>query len=197
MSKGPWRRVRHFCGEGRTMPAQLVALSDGPNILLTSPSSARPARRVRHQLTAKVSRAMLRAGEHVSGRSRPRQHQRYPINGVRSGGPVKPGDELTVGNRYHVTLDDQPPPAATPRTCRPAQKLSGPLFPSCRRVAHRHELTRTISWNCATIRSCSVKSGRKDAVPEPSLAVHVPPALPENVTERRLPRGITPTQPSP
>src|SRR4029453_14390739 len=108
------------------MPAQLLALTDGPSILLDKP--------------------ILLLGRHgecdiqLNSRKVSRRHcciaQVYDYlvvrdlgstNGVRINGQrvlegrLKAGDELTVGNfRYNVTLDDQPAPPPP----RPAPKAA-------------------------------------------------------------------------
>src|SRR5262249_41515356 len=110
------------------MPAQLVALSDGPNIMLDKPilllgrhaecdiqlNSRKVSRR--HCCIAQVSTYLVVRDLGSTNGIR--------INGVRVlEGRLKGGDELTVGNfRYHVTLDDKPaPPPARP----PAKPVKG------------------------------------------------------------------------
>jgi predicted component of type VI protein secretion system len=96
------------------MPAQLVALTDGPNILLDKPilllgrhpecdiqlNSRKVSRR--HCCIAQVSTYLVVRDLGSTNGIR--------INGVRVlEGRLKPGDELTVGNfRYSVTWDDRP-----------------------------------------------------------------------------------------
>jgi hypothetical protein len=101
-------------GWGVTMPAQLVALTDGPNILLDKPilllgrhpeadiqlNSRKVSRR--HCCIAQVNTYLVVRDLGSTNGIR--------INGVRVlEGRLKPGDELTVGNfRYQVTWDDRP-----------------------------------------------------------------------------------------
>src|SRR6059058_1996932 len=106
------------------MPAQLVALGDGPSILLDKPilllgrhpecdvqiDSRKISRR--HCCLAQVNDYLVvRDLDSTNG---------IRINGIRvAEGRLHSGDELTIGNsRYQVTWDDNPaqPPAA------PAQK---------------------------------------------------------------------------
>src|SRR6059058_5228096 len=114
------------------MPAQLVALGDGPSILLDKPilllgrhpecdvqiDSRKISRR--HCCIAQVDDYLVvRDLDSTNG---------VRINGVRvTEGRLKPGDELTVGNhRYRVTWDEAPlapPPAA--RSAPPAARAAG------------------------------------------------------------------------
>jgi predicted component of type VI protein secretion system len=96
------------------MPAQLVALTDGPNILLDKPilllgrhpeadiqlNSRKVSRR--HCCIAQVNTYLVVRDLGSTNGIR--------INGVRViEGRLKPGDELTIGNfRYQVTWDDRP-----------------------------------------------------------------------------------------
>ena len=96
------------------MPAQLVALTDGPNILLDKPilllgrhpecdiqlNSRKVSRR--HCCIAQVSNYLVVRDLGSTNGIR--------INGVRVlEGRLKPSDELTVGNfRYQVSWDDRP-----------------------------------------------------------------------------------------
>src|SRR5262249_16177618 len=108
------------------MPAQLVALTDGPNILLDKPilllgrhpecdiqlNSRKVSRR--HCCIAQVSTYLfVRDLGSTNG---------IRINGVRVlEGRLKPGDELTVGNfRYSVTWDDRP--ASAPVQVKPSDE---------------------------------------------------------------------------
>lgn len=106
--------VLDHSGWGATMPAQLVALTDGPNILLDKPilllgrhpeadiqlNSRKVSRR--HCCIAQVNTYLVVRDLGSTNGIR--------INGVRVlEGRLKPGDELTVGNfRYQVTWDDRP-----------------------------------------------------------------------------------------
>lgn len=99
---------------GAIMPAQLVALTDGPNILLDKPillvgrhpeadiqlNSRKVSRR--HCCIAQVNTYLVVRDLGSTNGIR--------INGVRVlEGRLKPGDELTIGNfRYQVNWDDRP-----------------------------------------------------------------------------------------
>src|ERR1044072_8769241 len=102
------------------MPAQLVALTEGPTILLDKPilllgrhpecdiqlNSRKVSRR--HCCIAQVSNYLVVRDLGSTNGVR--------INGVRVlEGKLKTGDELTVGNfRYQLSWDDKPSRAATP-----------------------------------------------------------------------------------
>jgi predicted component of type VI protein secretion system len=102
------------------MPAQLVALTEGPTILLDKPillvgrhpecdiqlNSRKVSRR--HCCIAQVSNYLVVRDLGSTNGVR--------INGVRVlEGKLKAGDELTVGNfRYQLSWDDKPSSAATP-----------------------------------------------------------------------------------
>jgi pSer/pThr/pTyr-binding forkhead associated (FHA) protein len=109
------------------MPAQLVALTDGPNILLDKPilllgrhpeadiqlNSRKVSRR--HCCIAQVNTYLVVRDLGSTNGIR--------INGVRVlEGKLKPGDELTIGNfRYQVTWDDRP--ATGPIPAKEATRL--------------------------------------------------------------------------
>jgi len=114
------------------MPAQLVALNEGPNILVDKPillvgrhpecdiqiDSRKISRR--HCCIAQVNDYLvIRDLDSTNG---------VRINGVRVvEGRLHPGDELTIGNhRYQVTWEggDQPAPSSAP-----AQKKAPPPTP--------------------------------------------------------------------
>src|SRR6476659_9083370 len=116
------------------MPAQLVALNDGPTILVDKPilllgrhpecdvqiDSRKISRR--HCYNAQVNDYLVvRDLDSTNG---------IRINGVRVvEGRLKPGDELTVGNhRYQVTWGDDSPgrPRAAAAPARPAPPFSPP-----------------------------------------------------------------------
>src|SRR5438270_1269080 len=102
------------------MPAQLLALTDGPNILLDKPilllgrhaecdiqlNSRKVSRR--HCCIAQVSNYLVVRDLGSTNGVR--------INGVRVlEGRLKAGDELTVGNfRYQLSWDDKPSSLPTP-----------------------------------------------------------------------------------
>src|SRR5215218_9459059 len=113
------------------MPPQLVALSEGPNILLDKPilllgrhpecdiqiESRKISRR--HCCIAQVENYLVvRDLDSTNG---------IRINGVRVvEGRLRPGDEVTIGNhRYQGTWDDAPAamPPAVPR------RVAGPAIP--------------------------------------------------------------------
>jgi pSer/pThr/pTyr-binding forkhead associated (FHA) protein len=119
------------------MPAQLVALSDGPSILIDKPilllgrhpecdvqiDSRKISRR--HCCIAQVNDYLVvRDLDSTNG---------IRINGVRVvEGRLRPGDEVTIGNhRYQVAWDDAPlvPPPAVPR--RPAAPLGDDALEEC------------------------------------------------------------------
>jgi predicted component of type VI protein secretion system len=116
------------------MPAQLVALNDGPSILVDKPilllgrhpecdiqiDSRKISRR--HCCIAQVhDYLVVRDLDSTNG---------IRINGVRVvEGKLKPGDELTIGNhRYRVTWDDapaRPAPRQAAAPLRPAVPMQG------------------------------------------------------------------------
>src|SRR5436309_7527492 len=114
------------------MPAQLVALNEGPSILVDKPillvgrhpecdiqiDSRKISRR--HCCIAQVDNYLIvRDLDSTNG---------VRINGVRvTEGRLAPGDELTVGNhRYRVTWDDLP--LAPPPAMRPAPPVGRPAM---------------------------------------------------------------------
>ena len=114
------------------MPAQLVSLSEGPNILLDKPIlllGRHPECDI--QLNSrKVSRrhcCVAQATDHLIVRDLGSTNG-IRINGSRVlEGTLKSGDELTVGNfRYHVTLEDAqgavPPPLPVKVVVKSASK---------------------------------------------------------------------------
>jgi pSer/pThr/pTyr-binding forkhead associated (FHA) protein len=122
------------------MPAQLVALDDGPSILVDKPilllgrhpecdiqiDSRKISRR--HCCIAQVDDYLVvRDLDSTNG---------IRINGVRVvEGKLRVGDELTIGNhRYHVTWDDQPPGSGRAKasvTPPPAMPLEDDDLESC------------------------------------------------------------------
>src|SRR5262245_32691790 len=113
------------------MPAQLVALTEGPTILLDKPilllgrhpecdiqlNSRKVSRR--HCCIAQVNNYLVVRDLGSTNGVR--------INGVRVvEGKLKGGDELTVGNfRYQVSWDDKPPSVNTP-AAKPAERPVAP-----------------------------------------------------------------------
>lgn len=109
------------------MPAQLVALTDGPTILLDKPilllgrhaecdiqlNSRKISRR--HCCIAQVSNYLVVRDLGSTNGIR--------VNGVRViEGKLKAGDELTVGNfRYQLTWDDKPASAPVAKQAVPAR----------------------------------------------------------------------------
>jgi predicted component of type VI protein secretion system len=117
---------------GIGMPAQLVALTGGPSILLDKPilligrhpecdiqiESRKVSRR--HCCIAQVhDYLIIRDLGSTNG---------VRINGVRVvEGRIKPGDELTIGSiRYQVRLEGAPPPSEPVRR-KPARKIAARL----------------------------------------------------------------------
>ena len=119
------------------MPAQLVAITDGPSIVLDKPilllgrhpecdiqlNSRKVSRR--HCCLAQVNTYLVVRDLGSTNGIR--------INGVRVlEGRLKPGDELTIGNfRYQVTWSDQPASATSgAATPAPVKKSSAPIAAS-------------------------------------------------------------------
>jgi predicted component of type VI protein secretion system len=115
------------------MPPQLVALTEGPDLLLDKPilllgrhqecdiqlNSRKISRR--HCCIAQVNNQLvIRDLASTNG---------IRINGQRvAEGHLKPGDQLTIGNyQYRLTWEDQPAPPAQPP---PAGKPAGPDPPA-------------------------------------------------------------------
>jgi predicted component of type VI protein secretion system len=107
------------------MPPQLLALTDGPSILLDKPILLLG----RHQecdiqlVSRKVSRrhcCIAQVGDHLVVRDLGSTNG-IRVNGVRViEGRLKPGDELTIGNyRYEVRWE-----ALEPSAARPARKTA-------------------------------------------------------------------------
>jgi len=111
------------------MPAELIALNEGPSILVDKPilllgrhpecdiqiDSRKISRR--HCCIAQVNDYLVvRDLDSTNG---------IRINGVRViEGKLMPGDELTIGNhRYQVTWDDSPVSPAPPASLRPAAQV--------------------------------------------------------------------------
>jgi predicted component of type VI protein secretion system len=124
------------------MPAQLVALNDGPSILLDKPilllgrhpecdiqiDSRKVSRR--HCCIAQVSDYLVVRDLGSTNGIR--------INGVRvQEGRLAPGDELTIGNhRFRVTWESvaplpRPPFKDTLRSALPADQVADDLLESC------------------------------------------------------------------
>src|SRR5262249_28811765 len=130
---------------GCPMPAQLVALTDGPTILLDKPilllgrhpecdiqlNSRKVSRR--HCCIAQVNNYLVVRDLGSTNGVR--------INGVRVvEGKLKAGDELTVGNfRYQVSWDDKPASAPGGKAAaeRPAGAISVTNQPGTAPVAPR------------------------------------------------------------
>lgn len=121
------------------MPQQLVALSEGPNILLDKPILLIG----RHQecdiqiASRKISRrhcCIAQVNDHLVVRDLCSTNG-ICINGVRvTEGPLKIGDELTIGSlRYQVNQNDAklpPPSPAQPAPARPVPPLANDPFAS-------------------------------------------------------------------
>jgi predicted component of type VI protein secretion system len=127
------------------MPPQLLALTDGPSILLDKPILLLG----RHQecdiqlVSRKVSRrhcCIAQVGDHLVVRDLGSTNG-IRVNGVRVvEGQLKPGDELTIGNyRYEVRWEAlEPPPAsrvprkaAVRRELQPEPAMDDALLESC------------------------------------------------------------------
>ncbi len=122
------------------MPAQLVALTDGPTILLDKPilllgrhgecdiqlNSRKISRR--HCCIAQVSNYLVVRDLGSTNGIR--------VNGVRViEGKLKAGDELTVGNfRYQLTWDDKPASAPISKPKPASARVGKPAPPDSRRA---------------------------------------------------------------
>src|SRR5579871_3591235 len=122
------------------MPAQLVALTDGPTILLDKPilllgrhgecdiqlNSRKISRR--HCCIAQVSNYLVVRDLGSTNGIR--------VNGVRViEGKLKAGDELTVGNfRYQLTWDDKPASAPISKPKPAPARVGKPAPPDSRRA---------------------------------------------------------------
>src|SRR5450432_1232671 len=111
------------------MPAQLLALSEGPNVVLDKPIVliGRHAECDIQVESRKVSRrhcVIAQVGDFLVVRDLDSTNG-IRINGVRvQEGKLKPGDELTIGNfRYQVTWDEH---AAPPRAAAMKKELAQP-----------------------------------------------------------------------
>jgi predicted component of type VI protein secretion system len=113
------------------MPAQLVALSDGPSILIDKPIlllGRHPECDVQIE-SRKISRrhcCIAQVNDYLVVRDLDSTNG-IRINGVRVvEGRLRPGDEVTIGNhRYQVSWDDAPaaPPPAVPRRAAPVPSV--------------------------------------------------------------------------
>ncbi len=109
------------------MPPQLVALTEGPDILLDKPivlvgrhqecDILIPSRKIsrRHCLIAQVNDYLVVRDLFSTNGIR--------VNGIRvKEGSLRGGDELTIGNfRYEVRLNGMPSPPPTPKPVAPPQ----------------------------------------------------------------------------
>jgi predicted component of type VI protein secretion system len=163
------------------MPAQLLALTDGPHILLDKPilllgrhaecdiqlNSRKVSRR--HCCIAQVSNYLVVRDLGSTNGIR--------INGVRVlEGRLKSGDELTIGNfRYEVTWDDKPQAPAKPA----AAPAKGPAKAAPAAVPVPHSATD--SDEDAILESCDdpVMLGQPPKKPAP--APDSSPKFPEDV----------------
>jgi hypothetical protein len=115
------------------MPPQLVALTEGPDILLDKPillvgrhqecDILIPSRKIsrRHCLIAQVNDYLVVRDLFSTNGIR--------VNGIRvKEGSLRAGDELTIGNfRYEVRLNGMPSPPPTPNPGPAAAKQAPPL----------------------------------------------------------------------
>jgi hypothetical protein len=169
------------------MPAQLVALTEGPTILLDKPilllgrhpecdiqlNSRKVSRR--HCCIAQVNNYLVVRDLGSTNGVR--------INGVRVvEGKLKGGDELTVGNfRYQVSWDDKPASIATPG--KPAAERPAPPPVAPRRA--KPEKPSTDPSEDALLESCDEpvplgKPGKKPPAPPKADS----PMFPDNVDLR-------------
>jgi predicted component of type VI protein secretion system len=178
------------------MPAQLVALTDGPTILLDKPilllgrhpecdiqlNSRKISRR--HCCIAQVSNYLVVRDLGSTNGIR--------VNGVRVvEGKLKAGDELTVGNfRYQLTWDDKPISAQTARPAipvrsRPSQSKPGTKPINPKSVAPASAKPPTDMSEDALLESCDepvpIGKARKPEAPKPADS---PPIFPDNVNLR-------------
>src|SRR5438874_1938507 len=176
------------------MPAQLMALTDGPNILLDKPillfgrspecdiqiDSRKVSRR--HCCIAQVNNYLVVRDLGSTNGVR--------INGVRVlEGRLKAGDELTVGNfRYQVSWDDKPSSLAKVAAERPAVAPAKGEQPGTAPVAPRRakavEKPPTDVSEDALLESCDEpvplgKPPKKPAPPKPESSM-----FPDNVDLR-------------
>jgi hypothetical protein len=146
-----WGGVLYYTGQaetglcgvslGQRMPAQLLALTDGPSILLDKPIlllGRHPECDIQLE-SRKVSRrhcCIAQVGNYLVVRDLGSTNG-IRINGVRAvEGCLKPGDELTIGShRYQVQWDElaRPAPPRPPRakaTDRPPTPPEPPVLPA-------------------------------------------------------------------
>lgn len=183
------------------MPAQLVALSDGPNILLDKPilllgrhaecdiqlNSRKVSRR--HCCIAQVNTYLVVRDLGSTNGIR--------INGVRVlEGRLKPGDELTVGNfRYNVTLDDKPAPPPPRPAAKPAASAKQRPIPVAKPAATH---SGTDSDEDGILESCDdpVMLGRAPKKPLSPPVGHDPSMFPDHVNLKGDSQQANPPAPS-
>jgi predicted component of type VI protein secretion system len=171
------------------MPAQLVALTEGPTILLDKPilllgrhpecdiqlNSRKVSRR--HCCIAQVSNYLVVRDLGSTNGVR--------INGVRvNEGKLKGGDELTVGNfRYQVTWDDKPASVSTPAKGPPiaANEGTAPVAP---RRARSADKSPTDPSEDALLESCDEPVPIGKPPKKPALPKSDAPMFPDNVDLR-------------
>jgi predicted component of type VI protein secretion system len=168
------------------MPAQLVALTDGPTILLDKPilllgrhaecdiqlNSRKISRR--HCCIAQVSNYLVVRDLGSTNGIR--------VNGERViEGRLKAGDELTVGNfRYQLTWDDKPASAPLPKPMPPA-RAERPAKPAKPKNIPVVAISADVGDD-ALLESCDepVPLGNA-AKPAPARPPESPPMFPEGV----------------
>ncbi len=150
------------------MPPQLLALTDGPSILLDKPILLLG----RHEecdiqlVSRKVSRrhcCIAQVGDHLVVRDLGSTNG-IRINGVRViEGNLKPGDELTIGNyRYEVRWDA----LGVPQPSRPGRKTDV-----------RREPEAGAAYDDAALESCEEPVPLAEAPGKPKPPVRPPPPL--------------------
>src|SRR5438270_12293711 len=127
------------------MPAQLVALTEGPSILLDKPillvgRSPECDIQINSRKVSRMHCCIAQVNTYLVVRDLGSTNG-IRINGVRVlEGRLQGGDELTVGNfRYQVTWDDQPLPAAQPSRIEPSSPKPKPKHETSRSATDSDE----------------------------------------------------------
>jgi hypothetical protein len=163
------------------MPAQLVALTDGPTILLDKPilllgrhaecdiqlNSRKISRR--HCCIAQVSNYLVVRDLGSTNGVR--------VNGVRViEGRLKAGDELTVGNfRYQLTWDDKP--ASAPVAKQAPDRVARPAKPA---PPARPKVAPAIAKAAAEISEDALLESCDEPIPIGTSGKPIPPRAPES-----------------
>jgi len=170
------------------MPAQLVALTDGPSILLDKPILllGRHAECDIQLNSRKVSRrhcCIAQVNDYLVVRDLGSTNG-IRVNGIRVlEGKLNPDDELTVGNfRYRVTWDDKPVGRGKPTADRVAK-----IAPPPPRKQPARAKAQTDPDEDALLESCDepVPLGKPAMKPKPpTKAIDPSPMFPDNVNLR-------------